>query len=64
MIEYSKILWKWLEHIWIDFYELEWKIYFWEMTLTPHAGLGKISPEHHKKDKELWNLFLVKNEYA
>lgn len=45
MIELSKILSEGYHHIRIDFYSINEKIYFGEMTFYSEAGVGKFQPE-------------------
>jgi hypothetical protein len=44
MIEFSKILSAGLNHIRVDFYEIDGKVYFSEMTFTTHSGTCEWEP--------------------
>lgn len=45
MIEYAEILSKDIPFVRIDFYNINGKIYFGEITFFPAAGMGKFEPE-------------------
>ena len=60
MIEYCEILSKGFPFVRIDFYEVKWKIYFWEITLTPEAWLWNFIPNHNEIDKKLWEKIDLK----
>lgn len=55
MLEISNILWKNTIASRIDFYEINWKIYFWEITFTHWWWTQIFFPNHEKIDLELWN---------
>lgn len=55
MIELVTILCKGFQHVRIDLYNVEGKIYFGEMTFTSGAGFEKITPKEFDKHLgELW----------
>lgn len=57
MIELSKKLTEDFDFVRVDFYEIEGKVYFGEMTFTPAAGLGKFQPdEWDYKLGEMWKI--------
>lgn len=53
MIEYAEILSKNIPFVRIDFYNINGKIYFGEITFFPAAGMGKFEPEE-------WDIILGK----
>ncbi len=59
MIEYSKILSKWFKFARIDLYEVNEKIYFWEITFTPWSWYAKFYPNHDDIDKLLWDKIIL-----
>lgn len=40
----------------VDLYEVNWKIYFWEITLYPDSWLWRFRPNHNELDKKYWEL--------
>ncbi|WP_195986697.1 ATP-grasp fold amidoligase family protein [Clostridium sp. D53t1_180928_C8] len=57
MIELATILSEGFSHVRVDFYNIDGKIYFGEMTFTNGSGLDKIIPEEYDKMLgELWNI--------
>lgn len=59
MKEYSKILSKWFPFLRCDFYEVNWKIYFWEVTMYPTNWEIKFYPNHEELDKKYWEMILL-----
>ena len=59
MIELSEKLSKNIPFVRIDFYEMNKKIYFGELTLCPAAGIGKFEPEEW--DKKLGDMLDISN---
>lgn len=58
MKEIAKKLSQGFDHVRVDLYEIDGKVYFGEMTFTSESGLGKISPEEYDyKLGELWKSF-------
>lgn len=51
MLEYAKKLSKDFLHVRVDFYNVNGKVIFGELTFTKGAGFGKISP--HSFDIEM-----------
>lgn len=47
MLEICKVLSKEFEHVRVDFYEVDGKLYFGEMTYFTAAGTGKFNPEEY-----------------
>jgi hypothetical protein len=45
MLKYSELLSQEFCHVRIDFYEVDDRLYFGEMTFTSHSGLGKFTPD-------------------
>jgi hypothetical protein len=43
----------------VDFYQVNGKVYFGEITLTPSAGYGKFTPVHHVVDKLFGDLLVL-----
>lgn len=60
MIELSKKLSKDLEHVRIDFYEVDGKLYFGEITFYHFSGFETFSPKEW--DLKLGNLIDIKNK--
>lgn len=58
MIEYTKILAEKFKFVRVDFYEVQDKFYFAEMTFTPHSGYYSFIPS--KYDQIFGNLLTVK----
>jgi hypothetical protein len=57
MVELARILSKGFDHVRVDMYYLDDRIYFGEMTFTNGSGLEMITPpEWDKKLGDLWNL--------
>ncbi len=54
MLELAKILSKDIPHVRTDFYSIEDKIYFGELTFYSESGLGKFSPKQFEKDMGEW----------
>lgn len=53
MIYISEKLSKDIPFVRIDLYEINWKIYFWELTFFPWAWIEEFTPE--KWDLKIWN---------
>lgn len=57
MIELAKVLCKGFSHVRVDFYNVNGKIYFGEMTFTNGSGLDRIIPESYDRMLgDLWSL--------
>lgn len=54
MIKISKILAKDIPHVRIDFYCLDTKIYFGEMTFYHQAGYGRVYPKEFEREMGEW----------
>ncbi|AOY52888.1 ATP-grasp fold amidoligase family protein [Clostridium perfringens] len=54
MIKISKDLSSEFEHVRIDFYEVDGKLYFGEMTFFTASGTGKFNPEEYDKILGSW----------
>lgn len=54
MLEYSKILSKDFMHVRVDFYSVNGKTIFGELTFTKSAGFGKITPASFEKKMGSW----------
>lgn len=61
MTELSKILSEGFKHVRVDFYEVNNKVYFGEVTFTSSSGIEKISP--HEFDLELGNLIHLPTDH-
>jgi hypothetical protein len=59
MIEYAWILSKDFSFVRVDFYEVNWEIYFGEITFTPWNWLEPFFPNHYELDKKFWELILL-----
>ena len=65
MLELSRILSKDFPFVRVDFYNVDGKIYFGEMTFTSMSGVEKFSPEIYDLELgKLLNLPAKKEEYA
>jgi hypothetical protein len=57
MIQLAKKICEGFSHVRVDFYNINGKLYFGEMTFTNASGLDKIYPdEWDKKLGDLWKL--------
>ena len=57
MVEVARLLSAGIDFVRVDLYNINGKIYFGELTFTPHSGLGKIKNEFRKKMRaEMWEL--------
>jgi hypothetical protein len=54
MLELAEVLAKDIPFVRIDFYNINGKIYFGEITFFPAAGMGKFEPEEW--DEKLGNM--------
>ena len=54
MLELSKKLSKDIPHVRCDFYSIEDKIYFGELTFYSESGFGKFKPENFEKEMGEW----------
>lgn len=70
MLEYARTLSTGMPFVRVDFYQVNNKVYFGEITLTPDAGHWFFFPNHNKVDLMLWDLidlsthFNYKHRYA
>lgn len=63
MIEFAEILSKKFPFLRVDFYEIDGKIYFGELTFFPASGFGKFIPEEwDKKIGDMLDLSMVKKD--
>ena len=64
MIEICKILSKDIPFVRIDLYEINFKVYFGEITFYPASGVGRFTPnEWNYKLGDLIKLPIVNNKY-
>lgn len=54
MLEISKVLSEEFEHVRVDFYEVDGKLYFGEMTYFTAAGTGKFNPKEYDQIIGSW----------
>lgn len=54
MIDLAEILWKNLIHVRVDFYEVNKKIYFWELTFFHWSGIMPFEPEYWDRKLGDW----------
>lgn len=59
MIEYAEKLSDWFPLMRVDLYTVNGKIYFWELTLTPHSWFEPFTPDHAPIDRMLGAQFSV-----
>ena len=59
MIEFSKILSRGISHVRCDFYEIDGKVYFGEMTFSHYSGLVAFEP--NEWDEKLGSWIDIKN---
>ena len=60
MVELATVLCQGFAHVRVDFYNVDGKIYFGEMTFTNGSGLDRIVPEEFDYELgRLWNLALT-----
>lgn len=62
MLEYARVLSKDFMHVRVDFYEVNGKIIFGELTFTKSAGFGKITPYSFDEEMGSW-IDLSKSNY-
>lgn len=56
MKQYARILSSWFPFVRVDFYQVNDKVYFGEMTFTPDSGYGKFKPNRKKVDRHFGDL--------
>ena len=54
MLEISKVLSEEFEHVRVDFYEVDGKLYFGELTFFTASGTGKFNPEKYDEIIGSW----------
>lgn len=59
MIKYANILSQDFSFARVDFYEVNWKIYFWEITFSPWNGFEKFFPNNYETDKMIWDKIIL-----
>ena len=53
-MEISKVLSKEFQHVRVDFYEVDGKLYFGELTFFTASGTGKFNPEKYDEIIGSW----------
>lgn len=59
MNKYAKKLSTWFPFVRVDFYFVNNKIYFWEITFTPCNWYWHFHPNHFELDKKIWSLIKI-----
>jgi glycosyltransferase involved in cell wall biosynthesis len=59
MIDYASLLSAWFPFMRVDFYQVNGKVYFGEITFTPDSGYGKFEPNSRKIDSLFGDLIIL-----
>lgn len=59
MKRYARILSSWFTFMRVDFYQVNGKVYFGEITFTPDSGYGKFEPNSKEVDRHFGDLIML-----